>query len=54
VSFLHKLPVWGLCVKELSLLARVRQIEVGAFAKVQSAVKHRVAAIATPEPLQVR
>ena len=33
---------------------RVRQIEVGAFEKVQSAVKHRVAAIATPEPLQVR
>src|SRR5258708_8711055 len=22
VSFLHQLPVWGLCVKELSLLAR--------------------------------
>ena len=33
---------------------RVRQIEVGAFAKVQNAVKHRVAAIAIPEPLQVR
>ena len=33
---------------------RVRQIEVSAFAKVQNAVKHRVAAIATPEPLQVR
>jgi len=33
---------------------RVRQIEVGAFAKVQNAVKHRVAAIATPEPLQAR
>jgi len=33
---------------------RVRQIEMGAFAKVQNAVKHRVAAIATPEPLQVR
>jgi RNA polymerase sigma-32 factor len=33
---------------------RVRQIEVGAFAKVQNAVKHRVVAIATPEPLQVR
>lgn len=33
---------------------RVRQIEVGAFAKVQNAVKHRVAAIAPPEPLQVR
>ena len=32
----------------------VRQIEVGAFAKVQNAVKHRVAAIATPAPLQVR
>ena len=30
---------------------RVRQIEVGAFAKVQNAVKHRVATIATPEPL---
>ncbi|MFB9269606.1 RNA polymerase sigma factor RpoH [Bradyrhizobium erythrophlei] len=33
---------------------RVRQIEVGAFAKVQNAVKHRVAAIVTPEPLQMR
>src|SRR5512132_609247 len=33
---------------------RVRQIEVSAFAKVQNAVKRRVAAIATPEPLQVR
>src|SRR5215813_15527156 len=33
---------------------RVRQIEVGAFAKVQNTVKHRVAAIAPPEPLQVR
>src|SRR6266853_1286024 len=33
---------------------RVRQIEVGAFAKVQNAVKHRVAAMATPVPLQVR
>ena len=33
---------------------RVRQIEVGAFAKVQNAVKHRVSAIATPEPLRVR
>ena len=33
---------------------RVRQIEVGAFAKVQNVVKHRVAAIAIPEPLQVR
>jgi RNA polymerase sigma-32 factor len=33
---------------------RVRQIEVGAFAKVQNAVKHRVAVIATPAPLQVR
>src|SRR6266853_1956154 len=33
---------------------RVRQIEVGAFAKVQNAVKHRVAAMATPAPLQVR
>jgi RNA polymerase sigma-32 factor len=32
---------------------RVRQIEAGAFAKVQNAVKHHVAAIATPEPLQV-
>jgi RNA polymerase sigma-32 factor len=33
---------------------RVRQIEVGAFAKVQNAVKQRVAAIAPTEPLQVR
>src|SRR6266851_1310085 len=33
---------------------RVRQIEVGAFVKVQNAVKHRVAAMATPAPLQVR
>src|ERR1700693_6213692 len=33
---------------------RVRQIEVGAFAKVQNAVKHRVAAMATPAPLPVR
>ena len=33
---------------------RVRQIEVGAFEKVQNAVKHRVAAMATPAPLQVR
>src|SRR3979411_1458201 len=33
---------------------RVRQIEVGAFAKVQNAGKPRVAAMATPAPLQVR
>jgi RNA polymerase sigma-32 factor len=33
---------------------RVRQIEVSAFAKVQNAVKHRVAAMATPAHLQVR
>src|SRR5712672_2987807 len=33
---------------------RVRQIEVGAFAKVQNAVKHRVAAMASRAPLQVR
>jgi len=33
---------------------RVRQIEVGDFAKVQNAVKHGVAAMATPAPLQVR
>src|SRR4249919_892573 len=33
---------------------RVRQIEVGAFAKVQNAVKHGVAAVGTPAPLQVR
>jgi RNA polymerase sigma-32 factor len=32
---------------------RVRQIEVSAFEKVQKAVKHRVAAMATPAP-QVR
>ena len=32
---------------------RVRQIEVSAFEKVQNAVKHRVAAMATPAPLQV-
>jgi RNA polymerase sigma-32 factor len=33
---------------------RVRQIEVSAFAKVQNAVKQRVAAMATPTPLRVR
>jgi RNA polymerase sigma-32 factor len=33
---------------------RVRQIEVSAFEKVQNAVKHRVAAMGTPAPLQVR
>ena len=33
---------------------RVRQIEVSAFEKVQNAVKHRVAAMATPAPLPVR
>ena len=33
---------------------RVRQIEVSAFKKVQKAVKHRAAAMATPAPLQVR
>ena len=33
---------------------RVRQIEVNAFEKVQNAVKHRVAAMGTPAPLQVR
>ena len=33
---------------------RVRQIEVSAFEKVQNAVKHPVAAMATPAPLQVR
>ena len=33
---------------------RVRQIEVSAFAKVQNAVKHSVAAMATPAPPQVR
>ena len=33
---------------------RVRQIEVGAFEKVQNAVKRRVAAMATPAPLQMR
>jgi len=32
---------------------RVRQIEVKAFEKVQNAVRHRVAAMATPAPLQV-
>jgi RNA polymerase sigma-32 factor len=31
---------------------RVRQIEVSAFEKVQNAVKHRIAAIGTPAPLQ--
>ena len=31
---------------------RVRQIEVSAFEKVQNAVKHRVAAMGTPAPLQ--
>jgi RNA polymerase sigma-32 factor len=29
-------------------------IEVSAFEKVQNAVKHRVATMATPAPLQVR
>ncbi len=33
---------------------RVRQIEVSAFEKVQNAVKHRVAAMASSAPLQVR
>ena len=33
---------------------RVRQIEVSAFEKVQNTVKRRVAAMATPAPLQVR
>ena len=33
---------------------RVRQIEVRAFEKVQNAVNQRVAAMATPAPLQVR
>jgi RNA polymerase sigma-32 factor len=33
---------------------RVRQIEVRAFEKVQNAVKHRVAAMGTPAPPQVR
>jgi RNA polymerase sigma-32 factor len=33
---------------------RVRQIEVSAFEKVQNAVKHRVAAMASPAPLQAR
>jgi RNA polymerase sigma-32 factor len=33
---------------------RVRQIEVSAFKKVKNAVRHRVAAMATPAPLQVR
>src|SRR5271169_3901689 len=33
---------------------RVRQIEASAFEKVQNAVKHRVAAMATPVPLRVR
>ena len=32
---------------------RVRQIEVSAFEKVQNAVKHRVAAMAIPAPLQL-
>ena len=33
---------------------RVRQIEVGAFEKVQNAVKHRVAAMGALAPLQMR
>ena len=33
---------------------RVRQIEVGAFEKVQNAMKHRVAAMGALAPLQVR
>jgi RNA polymerase sigma-32 factor len=39
---------FGLCRE------RVRQIEVSAFEKVQNAVKHHVAAMGTPAPLQVR
>src|SRR5436190_836957 len=39
---------FGLCRE------RVRQIEVSAFEKVQNAVKHDVAAMRTPAPLQVR
>ena len=39
---------FGLCRE------RVRQIEVSAFEKVQNAVHQRVAAMATPAPLQVR
>jgi RNA polymerase sigma-32 factor len=35
-------------------VSRERQIEVSAFEKAQNAVKHRVAAMATPAPLQVR
>ena len=35
-------------------VSRVRQIEVSAFEKVQNTVKHRVAAMGTPAPLQVR
>jgi RNA polymerase sigma-32 factor len=38
---------FGLCRE------RVRQIEVSAFEKVQNAVKHHVAAMGTPAPLQV-
>ena len=33
---------------------RVRQIEVSAFEKVQNAVKHRIAAMGAPAPLQMR
>ncbi len=33
---------------------RARQIEMSSFEKVQNAVKHRVAAMGTPAPLQVR
>ncbi len=39
---------FGLCRE------RVRQIEVSAFEKVQNAVKHHVAAMGAPAPLQVR
>jgi RNA polymerase sigma-32 factor len=35
-------------------VSRERQIEVSAFEKVQNVVKHRVAAMAPPAPLQVR
>jgi RNA polymerase sigma-32 factor len=33
---------------------RARQIEMSSFEKVQNAMKHRVAAMGTPAPLQVR
>ena len=55
----HKLAEEHITLEELAeefsvSRERVRQIEVSAFEKVQNAVKHRVAAMGTLAPLQVR